>query len=54
MREPVWRDRALREPFEVVFAMVNASGPPMRRREVLPAYLVAMAGRWAGRLTGRG
>jgi glycosyltransferase involved in cell wall biosynthesis len=54
VRESPWRDLGLRVPFEVAVAEVNADGPPLRRRQLLPAHAVAMSARWVGRVTGRG
>jgi glycosyltransferase involved in cell wall biosynthesis len=49
-----WREKALRIPLGSVIDAVNRSGPTVRRRQIAHIHLVAMAGRWVGRLTGRG
>lgn len=53
-RGPAWRDPGLRVPFEPAFAAVNADGPPLRRRVLLPVHLLALGARWVGHITGRG
>lgn len=53
-RGPAWADPGLRVPFEPTVAAVNADGPPLRRRTLLPVHLVVLGARWTGRLTGRG
>lgn len=53
-RPPVWRDMALRVPYGAVVADVAGDGGYVRRRALLPVHLLAMAGRWVGRLTRRG
>jgi glycosyltransferase involved in cell wall biosynthesis len=49
-----WRDGALRIPLREVAYLVGEDGPYVPRRRLLPVHVVAMAGRWTGRLTGRG
>jgi len=54
LREPPWRDRALRTGLSAALDDVAADGPPLRKRYVVPPYALAMTARWVGRLTGRG
>lgn len=49
---PWWHERALRVPLGHVVELVELDGPPLRRRVLLPAHAVALAGRWTGRLLG--
>lgn len=53
-REPIWRDQALRMPFEPVVRAVNADGPPLRRRRLLGVHALVLAARVVGRVTGKG
>jgi glycosyltransferase involved in cell wall biosynthesis len=53
-RGPAWRDGALRIPLREVAHDVSQDGPYVQRRRLLPVHAVAMAGRWVGRVTGRG
>lgn len=54
LRERPWRDAALRAPLREVTWLVSQDGGYVRRRALVPVHGVAMAGRWMGRLTGRG
>lgn len=51
-RPSMWRDPALRLPLGAVVDAVAADGPALRRRQLAPVHAVALAARWAGRLTG--
>ena len=53
-RDRAWRDDALRISLRDVAYLVGLDGPYIPRRRLLPVHAVAMGGRWAGRLTGRG
>lgn len=54
MRGRPWQDPALRVPLRDVAYLVAVDGGYVARRRLLPVHAVAMAGRWVGRITGRG
>jgi glycosyltransferase involved in cell wall biosynthesis len=54
LRGSAWRDPALRIRLRDVTHMVAVDGPYVGRRRLAPVHAIAMAGRWVGRLTGRG
>jgi glycosyltransferase involved in cell wall biosynthesis len=47
-----WQEGGLRIPLGQVVDLVAQDGSPLRRRSLLPAHALAMAGRWTGRLLG--
>lgn len=47
-----WHEGGLRIPLGQVVELVGRDSPGLRRRNLLPAHTVAMAGRWTGRLLG--
>ena len=49
-----WKDGALLIPLRDVAYLVGEDGGYVPRRRLLPVHMVAMAGRWVGRLTRRG
>ena len=53
-RPGLGRDRALWLSLGSVIDRAAAAGDAVRRREIAHVHAVAMAGRWTGRLTGRG
>jgi glycosyltransferase involved in cell wall biosynthesis len=54
LRGSPWHDEALRIPLKDVAYLVSLDGEYVPRRRLLPVHVVAMGGRWVGRLTGRG
>jgi glycosyltransferase involved in cell wall biosynthesis len=52
-RPRAMRDAAMWPALGVITEVAATQGTPLRRRELLYPHLVAVAGRWVGRLTGR-
>jgi len=49
---PWWREPGLRVALGWVVDRVAADGDPLRRRQLAPVHVVALAARWRGRLLG--